>query len=217
MLLVAALAGWWIYTNAMDRRWTNFAQRLESEPGIVLTHAEKRGARFYFSGLHDPLAPPPASLLPANLDPGKVDFRFQEYYSLVPRFAEQRQLVDLKDGLEKRAFRFPTGHAEIPPEQRFLLEDVASQMLSLIQAAGALGKTPQIEVRGNHDPVGTERFNATLSRSRAENVRAALVTLGVPAARLTAVPEDLEKETCSAVKEEERMFCRSASFRVTLH
>jgi hypothetical protein len=45
-------------------------------------------------------------------------------------------------------------------------------------------------------------------------VRAALVALGVPAARLTAVPEDREKETCSAIEEEERMFCRSASFRV---
>ncbi len=87
-------------------------------------------------------------------------------------------------------------------------------MISLIQAATALGRTIQIQVRGNHDPVGTAQFNAVLSRSRAENVRAALVTLGVPAARLAAVPEDLDKETCSAVKEEERMFCRSASFRV---
>ena len=77
-----------------------------------------------------------------------------------------------------------------------------------------MGKSVQIEVRGNHDPVGTEAFNSALARSRAENVRAALVILGVPAARLTAVPEDLQKETCSAVKEEERMFCRSASFRV---
>jgi hypothetical protein len=77
-----------------------------------------------------------------------------------------------------------------------------------------LGQSIQIQVRGNHDPVGTEQFNAALARSRAENVRAALVALGVPAVRLNAVPEDLEKETCSAVKEEERLFCRSASFRV---
>ncbi len=77
-----------------------------------------------------------------------------------------------------------------------------------------MGKTVQIEVRGNHDPIGTEEFNSALARSRAENTRAALVALGVPAARLIAVPEDREKETCSAVKEEERMFCRSASFRV---
>jgi hypothetical protein len=213
-LLVVALVGWWIYSAAIERRWADFAHRLESEPGIVVTHAEKRGSKFYFSGLRDPLAPRPATLLPTSLASDKAEFHFEEYYSLVPRFAARRRLADLKDGLEKRAFRFPTGQAEIPPEQRFLLEDVASQILALIKAAAALGETILIEVRGNHDPLGTEQLNSVLSRSRAENVRAALVTLGVPGARVIAVPEDLEKETCSAVKEEERMFCRSATFRV---
>jgi outer membrane protein OmpA-like peptidoglycan-associated protein len=213
-LLLLALAGWWIYSAAIQRRWTDFARLLEGQPGIVLTHVENRGSKFYVAGLRDPLAADPASLLPANLSSNKVEFHWEEYHSLAPRFAAQRQLTELRDQLEKRAFRFPTGSAAIPPEQRFLLEDVGSQMISLLQAGTALGQTLRIEVRGNHDPVGTEQFNAALARSRAENVRTALVALGIPTARLTAVPEDREKETCSAVKEEERMFCRSASFRV---
>jgi hypothetical protein len=213
-LLILALIGSWIYSNVQQRRWTDFAHRLESEPGIVLTHAEKRGSKFYISGLRDPLSADPALLVPAGLNPKKVEFHWQEYYSLVPRFVAQRQLAELKDQLQKRAFRFPTGSAQIPPEQLFLLQDVGSQMFSLIQAGAALGRTIQIEVRGNHDPSGTEQFNAWLSRTRAANVRAELVVLGVPAARLTAMPEDLQNETCSAVEEEERMFCRSASFRV---
>jgi len=213
-LLLLALAGWWIYTAANERRWTDFAQRLEREPGILLTHTEKRGSKFYISGLRDPLAADPASLLPAGLPSNAAEFHFEQYISLVPRFAAERRLAELKDQVEKRSFRFMTASADVPPEQRFLLEDVGSQMISLIQAAAALGRTIQIQVRGNHDPVGTEQVNATLSRSRAENVRAALVTLGVPAARLAAIPEDLEKETCSAVVEEERMFCRSATFHV---
>ncbi len=211
-LLLLALAGWWIYSDVMARRWADFAQRLEREPGIVLAHTEKRGSKFYISGLRDPLAADPASLLPANLSSNNAEFRWEEYHSLVPRFAAQRRLVELKDQVERRSFRFMTASAEIPPEQRFLLEDVGSQMILLIQAAAALNQTVQIQVRGNHDPVGTEQVNSVLSRSRAENVRAALVTLGVPAVRLVAMPE--EKETCSAVKEEERMFCRSATFRV---
>jgi OOP family OmpA-OmpF porin len=214
-LLILALAGWWIYTAAVQRRWSNFAQRLENEPGIVLTHTEKRGSKFYISGLRDPLATDPASLLPAGLSSSNVEFRWEGYYSLAPRFAAQRRLAELKAELERRAFRFMTASAEIPPEQRFLLEDVGSQIISLIQAASALGQTIQIQVRGNHDPVGTEQLNSALSRSRAENVRAALIALGVPADRLIAMPEDLQQETCSAVKEEERMFCRSATFRVT--
>jgi hypothetical protein len=215
VLLLAALAGWWIYSAAVQRRFDDFARRVEREPGIVLTHTEKRGSKFYIAGLRDPLAADPASLLPADLSRNSVEFHWEDYHSLVPRFAAQRRLEELKDQLEKRAFRFMTGSSEIPPEQRFLLEDVGSQMILLIQAATGLGQSIQIQVRGNHDPVGAEQFNAALARSRAENVRAALVALGVPAARLSAVPEDLEKETCSAVKEEERLFCRSASFRVT--
>jgi hypothetical protein len=214
LLLLCSLAGWWIYSAAIERRWTDFAHRLEREPGIVLTHTEKRGSKFYVAGLRDPLAADPVSLLPANLSSSKVEFHWEDYHSLVPRFAAERRLTELKDDLEKRVFRFATGSADVPPEQRFLLEDVGSQMNSLIQAAGALGKSVQIEVRGNHDPVGTEAFNSVLARLRAENVRTALAILGVPLARLTAVPEDLQKETCSAVKEEERMFCRSASFHV---
>jgi hypothetical protein len=213
-LLILALAGWWIYAVTIQRRWADFAHRLESEPGIVVTHTESRGSQFYIAGLRDPLAADPAALLPANLPSSKVEFHWEEYHSLVPRFAAERRLAELRDQLEKRAFRFMTGSADIPPEQLFLLEDVGSQMNALLQAATALGKTVQIEVRGNHDPVGTEELNAVLSLSRAENVRTALVALGVPAARLIAKPEDREKQTCSAVAEEERLFCRSASFRV---
>ncbi len=213
-VLVLALGAWWIYSAVMQRRWTDFTHRLESEPGIVLTHAERRGSEFFISGLRDPLAPDPASLLPENLRSQKVEFHWEEYHSLAPRFAARRRLAELKSELERRVFRFTTGSSEIAQEQRFLLEDVGSQMLALLRASSDLGETIRIEVRGNHDPVGTEEFNAVLSRSRAENVRAALVSLGVPAAGLVAVPEDLNKETCSAVRDEDRMFCRSASFRV---
>jgi len=213
-LLLLALAAWWVYSAAIQRRWTDFAHRLENEPGIVLTHAEKRGSKFYISGLRDPLAADPAALLPPGLPSNQVEFHWEQYDSLAPRFAEQRRLAQLKEDLQKRAFRFVTGSAEVLPSQLFVLEDVGSQMIALLQAAARLGRNVRFEVRGNHDPVGTEEFNAALSRSRAENVRAVLVALGVPSARLTAVPEDSERETCFAVKEEERMFCRSASFRV---
>jgi outer membrane protein OmpA-like peptidoglycan-associated protein len=214
-LLIVALAGWWIYSASIERRWSNFAHRLNSEPGIVVTSAEKRGGTYYISGLRDPLAADPAAVLATeDLPSGKATFHFEEYHSLQPRFAAQRRLVELKEELQRRAFRFPTGSSAIPPEQRFLLDDVAAQILSLIKAGSALGKTIQIEVRGNHDPAGTEQLNSVLARSRAENVQAALVSLGVPAARLSPVPEDQGRETCAAVKEEERLFCRSASFRV---
>jgi outer membrane protein OmpA-like peptidoglycan-associated protein len=214
VVLLLALAAGWIYSAVFERRWMEYAHRLQREPGIVVTQAEKRGAKFYIAGLRDPLAADPASFVPANVRVSDLDPHWERYHSLAPQFASRRRLEELKGELEHRAFRFATGSAEVPAEQRFLLEDVASQMIALIQAGTALGENLQVEVRGNHDPVGTEEVNGALARSRAENTRAALIALGVPAARLGAAPEDRDKETCSAVKEEERLFCRSASFRV---
>jgi len=213
-VLLLALAGWWIYAGVVERRWTGYVHRLQSEPGIVVTQAEKRGSKFYIAGLRDPFASDPARLLPGYLRSADVEPHWEQYHSLEPQFVARRRLDELRDELERRAFRFATGSAEVPTEQRFLLEDVASQMIALVQAGTALGANIQVEVRGNHDPVGTEEFNAALARSRAENTRSALITLGVPAVRLTAAPEDQNRETCFAVKEEERLFCRSASFRV---
>jgi outer membrane protein OmpA-like peptidoglycan-associated protein len=213
-LLLLALAVWWVYSAVSERRWMEYAHRLQREPGIVVTQAEKRGTKFYIAGLRDPLAADPALLMPANVRQADLDPHWELYHSLAPQFASRRRLDELKGELEHRAFRFATGSADIPAEQRFLLEDVASQMIALIQAGSALGADLQVEVQGNHDPVGTENFNSALARSRAENTREALITLGVPAARVTAAAEDRDKETCSAVKEEERLFCRSASFRV---
>jgi hypothetical protein len=214
-LLIVALIGWWIYSAAVERRWTNFAHRLRVEPGIVLTIFDKRGGTHYFSGLRDPLAADPAALLEAEgLASGKAAFHWEEYHSLDPRFATQRRLLELKTQLERRAFRFPIASAAIPLDQRFLLDDVAADIQSLIQAGTAIGKNIQIEVRGNHDPAGTEQINSVLALSRAVNVLAALASLGVPSAHLVAIPEDREKQTCSAVLEEDRLFCRSASFRV---
>ena len=213
-VLLLALAVWWVYSAVSERRWMEYAHRLQREPGIIVTQAEKRGASFYIAGLRDPLAVDPTSLVPANVRVADLDPHWEFYHSLGPQFASRRRLDELKGELEHRAFRFATGRADVPPEQRFLLEDVASQMIALIQAGTALGANLQVEVRGNHDPVGTEDFNSALARSRAENTREALITLGVPAGRVTAAAEDRDKETCSAVKEEERLFCRSASFRV---
>src|SRR5579863_7201300 len=76
-LLLLALAGWWIYSATLQRRWMDYAHRLEGEPGIVLTHTEKRGSKFYIAGLRDPLAADPASLLPADLSRNNVEFHWE--------------------------------------------------------------------------------------------------------------------------------------------
>ena len=214
--VAGALAGWWIYSAAMERRWTDFAHRLEqrtrhrahSHRKARLEILHLRPARSLGGRSRIALA---AELVPPTR-PSSVGKNIIRSFLVLPPSGDWQEL---KDELEKRAFRFMTGSAEVPARTAFpsgrrgLPNDRAHHRRQRPWA-----RRIQIEVRGNHDPVGTEQFNAALARSRAENVQAALVSLGVPAARLTAVPEDLDKETCSAVKEEERLFCRSASFRV---
>jgi OOP family OmpA-OmpF porin len=214
-LILLALVGWGIYSYRTERKWSDFERRLAHNAGFVLTGIETRGGVHEISGLRDPLAQNPQDLLASSgLDPQKAAFHFEDFHSLEPQFADQRRFADLKDQLQRRAFRFKTGSSEIPPEQRFMLEDVAAQVLALIQAGNALGKTVHIEVRGNHDPVGAEQVNSTLARERALAVANAFKTMGVPPGKVTVISEDQAKETCSAVKEEERLLCRSASFRV---
>ncbi len=57
--------------------------RLESEPGIVVTQAERDGGRWSFAGLRDPLAPDPSTLLAGlAVDTAEVDQRWEPYLSL---------------------------------------------------------------------------------------------------------------------------------------
>ena len=58
---------------------------LESQPGIVLTRAERDGAKWRFVGLRDPLARNPAAVLAGVLgDTSGVEQRWEPYLSLQP-------------------------------------------------------------------------------------------------------------------------------------
>jgi OOP family OmpA-OmpF porin len=74
-----------------EQRWERAVARLDSEPGLVLTRAEREGGRWSFAGLRDPLAPAPAALLAGlAVDTGKVDQRWEPYLSLRPELVLAR-------------------------------------------------------------------------------------------------------------------------------
>ncbi|HEU4523954.1 MAG TPA: OmpA family protein, partial [Gemmatimonadales bacterium] len=74
-----------------EQRWQRTVERLESEPGIVLTRAERTGGRWIFAGLRDPLAPEPTALLAAGgADTAKVDGSWEPYLSLRPELVLAR-------------------------------------------------------------------------------------------------------------------------------
>ena len=80
-LLIALVWGGLALRSRM--RWDRAVARLRSEPGIVLTEAERGGGRWHFAGLRDPLAAEPAALLAAlAVDTARVEQRWEPYLSL---------------------------------------------------------------------------------------------------------------------------------------
>ncbi len=78
-----------------------------------------------------------------------------------------------------RQVHFQTNSAEILPDSTQLIEEVAD----VIRRNPTL---TSVEIQGHTDNTGTPAGNMTLSQSRAESVRDALVRLGIPADKLTA-------------------------------
>ena len=88
LLLVTVLGGLAIRSRG---RWTRAVRALESQPGIVLTRAERSGGRWRFAGLRDPLARDPTAVLAgAGVDTSTVDQRWEPYLSLQPELVLAR-------------------------------------------------------------------------------------------------------------------------------
>jgi OOP family OmpA-OmpF porin len=110
VLLVLA-AGLWIFMSLRGRaRWNGYLDALRAEPGVVVVSAGREGRRHAVSGLRDPLARDPASLLAAHgVDPSDVAARWELYQALDPPIVRARaaQLLapppgvslDVRDGV----------------------------------------------------------------------------------------------------------------------
>jgi outer membrane protein OmpA-like peptidoglycan-associated protein len=90
VLLFALLVGGFFYLRSR-RRWANYLTRLQNEPGIVLTNAERGWWKHSITGLRDPLSVNPQALLKDyKLDAGSVESRWEPYHSLTPQFVLAR-------------------------------------------------------------------------------------------------------------------------------
>jgi outer membrane protein OmpA-like peptidoglycan-associated protein len=102
LLVLAGAAGWQWWQNqridaAEQRRWADAVAHLRTEPGIVVTEASRQGGAFVLSGLRDPLAVDPETVLrEAGIDTKRLLIRWAPYEGLDPEFVLQR----LKTSLE---------------------------------------------------------------------------------------------------------------------
>lgn len=91
LALLAAL-GWWIAQRFIEgQRVDSYVAALQEQPGIVVTGAERRDGKWMVSGLRDPLAVPPETLLEeARLDRARVAGRWEPYQALHPAIILKR-------------------------------------------------------------------------------------------------------------------------------
>jgi OmpA family len=86
-VLVLALAAWVFFAVRGQARWNGYLDALRAEPGIVVVSADRQGGKYVVSGLRDPLARDPASLLASHqLSAGDVTGTWQLYQALEPQF-----------------------------------------------------------------------------------------------------------------------------------
>jgi OOP family OmpA-OmpF porin len=85
---------------------------------------------------------------------------------------------DINAVMTGKTVNFQSGSAYLANDGNALLDDVAK---ALKPCAGT-----SVEIQGHTDLIGGAEINQTLSQSRADTVKQALVTRGIDAARLTA-------------------------------
>ncbi len=95
--IVAVLLLWAGYFFAQRSRVNQFVNRLNSEPGIVITDVQKRDGKYHLFGLRDPLAmDPAASMQSAGFPPDKIIFTWEPYQAIHPQFLLARANTILK-------------------------------------------------------------------------------------------------------------------------
>ncbi len=96
-LLLLLLAGGWVIRRTVVRlRVDAYVERLRQEPGIVVANAELRNGKWQISGLRDPLAVDPASLLSqSGLDSKRVAGHWESYQALNPAIVLRRLAASL--------------------------------------------------------------------------------------------------------------------------
>jgi outer membrane protein OmpA-like peptidoglycan-associated protein len=203
---VIALLGyqWW-----QRIQWDRCFADLRHQPGIVITGIERNGSSYTVGGLEDPGArgTPEQMVRAHGLDPRKVTFRLEPYYSLNTEFARRRQLDAARQIIETRLIRFDTNTAKLPPGEADHIDDVAAAMKNL------QGVT--FTVTGRADDTGNPDNNSRLSQDRAKVVSDALRALGIAPSAIKTLGVGNTQPLRQGNSEWERQANRSVSFSVS--
>ncbi|MBN1292252.1 MAG: OmpA family protein [Candidatus Latescibacteria bacterium] len=98
LVILACIIGYWGFSTVRsNRRWKSLLEKLNNEPGIVVTSAEKHRGKFYVNGIRDPLSAEPATFIQKSLlDSDKIIQSWDYYQALDPELLIARAEKILK-------------------------------------------------------------------------------------------------------------------------
>jgi OOP family OmpA-OmpF porin len=148
--ILLAIGAWSFLYLRDGRRWNSYIERLRAEPGILVYGTERRGGKFFVSGLRDPLAQDPARLVSlSSLSPSSVEARWEPFESLDPKFvvARARNLLRPPPGVAL-AFRDGVLSASGPAPVLWIVEsERLAPALPGVRRFDYQGTSPELQVK----------------------------------------------------------------------
>jgi outer membrane protein OmpA-like peptidoglycan-associated protein len=214
-VIAAAIAGFWIRSNI---RWNRGLTALRAEPGIVVVDASRGWSSWNISGLKDPIARQPETVISAaGISPPPIVGRWEPYLSLDPSLvaARARHSADsLRNIVDKERITFDAGSAEINSAAVTTLADIAGIVSQLNRSAGDTGGSVKVELTGRTDPTGADETNAALAQRRVDAVANWLSSSGIDSRRLLRNPVATSSPLDANDPAERARINRSVSFKV---
>jgi outer membrane protein OmpA-like peptidoglycan-associated protein len=122
----------------------------------------------------------------------------------------------LKGTLESVVLLFPLGRAELDAGQETNLTQAENNIRDLVAQAAPVHQSVTVELVGHTDITGVEAANLPLSRERADQIRAALLSHGVKSATLFPRGVGTSQPLHDESTEEGRRLNRSVTFKITV-
>ena len=89
-LLFVGLGIWAVQARSDHQRWEQLLERIDQEPGLVVTSVQEQGSQSIFYGLRDPLAMTPEQILSEfDYTSEQAGFSFESLYGSHPRIHTQ--------------------------------------------------------------------------------------------------------------------------------
>lgn len=96
-MVAIACSIWGFFTIRDYLRWQTYIQKLSSQPGIIIVNTKNHNGKHVISGMRDPLAIDPNTLISASdLNPKTVIGEWKPYLSLEPKLLTARAKQRLK-------------------------------------------------------------------------------------------------------------------------